>query len=636
MIALARQMWRQHLGGYLAVVLVVAGGAAVTSAVTTVLVAAASGSGLAGLPAVEAQQAAVAAEEMTMPLLGISLGIAVFTACFLTSSAMMFALDARQRETGLLRLLGATPRQLAGLYRAESALLGVVGGALGAALGWPGASGLQAMLARVELSDPRLQVSFSWPATVTSVAGAVLCAVLGAWGPARRAGRDEPVLALALPGGARRTMTVARWVLAVVGVGSALAMLAVPVTPGASIDGPIGLAIGTSLLLIVGLTALAPLLVPVTARLLGAAVQRVAPAVGLLAAADARVHARRTAALAAPILLVVGLYAGLGTLSTTTRAIPDPAGTPVPAALVVTGADGAVRSQSTACSAVDGVAACSATARLPGRWRTGEVSGTDGRVVEPESAAAVLGVRMASGEMGAVGGDVAGVSEYVAGRSEAAGTLTYTDAGGREHEVGVGPVVVALEPYWAPDLLLSFDQLAAWGAPEPAGVEVWVALHPGADPEAVARDLAAALGGATVRTTEQWQADADAADEALNRNALIALFGAAEVLALVAVAVTSASSARERRGQYALLCRTGAARRQVLGAALVEVGLVTAVAAALVLGVQAVLVVRIGQILPGVAVVTPWGELAALFGAAVAVAALTTAAATWQQVRRTT
>jgi putative ABC transport system permease protein len=617
MITLARQMARAHLPGYLAVLGVVAGGAAVTSSATTALLAT-----VGGAPGTDAPDP----REMAEVLLGTSLGVAVFTSCFLAASALMFALDGRGRETGLLRLLGATPRQIARLHRAEAVLLGLVGGAVGSVLGLPGGLATQAALARVGLADPGVSVTFSWIATVTAVAGAVLTTVIGAWGPARRAGRTEPLRALALPGGARRTMTTSRWVLGAVGIGGASATVLVPA------DGDEGdllaLALAGSYLLIIGLTALAPLVVPAVARVVGVAAERCSPGTGMLARADVRRHARRTSALAAPLMLVVGLYAGVGTLSATARDIPRPPGAPMAGSLVVTGGAATAAEQVSGCAAVPGVAACSATAELPGRWRADDVTWSDIRVVDAH-VAAVLGVEMVEGAPTDLRGEVVGTGAV----ERVSGPLVLTDATGREHRLLAGPVFQALDPYWAGGLVLTFDQLAAWGVPEPGGAEIWVALSPGAVAGDVAPRLADHLDGATVRTAERWRADLRAADEATNRHALVALFGAAEALALVAVGVTCASSARERRGQLALLRRGGASVRQVVSAAMIEVLLVTVVAGVLVLAVQAFLIARVGQLVPGVPVTTPWGELAALFGAAVLVALGTSAAGTWRAAR---
>jgi putative ABC transport system permease protein len=624
-------MWRAHLPGYLAVLVVVAGGAAVASATGTVVRAATTGAGLDRVPDAERQRALDLVQGLTGSLLGVALGVAVFASCFLATSTTAFALDARQREHGLLRLLGATPRQVARLCRGEAAVLGLLAGIAGAVVGVPVAGPVQAALARAGLSDERLDVGFSW-AVVAGVAALSLTATMvGAWGPARRAGATEPARALALPGGVRRAMGPARWVVGGTGVAGAAAMLLVPVPEGADPDGAVALALGVSFCLVVGLAAWAPLVVPAVVGAVAPPLRRLAPAVGLLAPADARQHARRTAALAAPLLQVVGLYSGLVTIAESARGLPGPERAAVAADLVLSGGHGTVSDRLAACRQVAGVAACTATAVVPGHaefadgTRTGDV-----RAVDPASAATVLGVE---GDVAAIGGDVVGVGPWAPGP----GALTYVDGQGGRHPVTGGPLVRELEPYWAEDVLLGFDQLAAWGLPDPPEVEVWVVAAPGAGPQGAATlgpGLATALGG-EVRTVAEWLDARRAADEALNRGAMVALFGGAEVLALVSVVVTCASSARDRRDQLSLLQRSGAGPRQVLGAAAVEALLVTGIAGLLLLVVQAFVVMRIGQILPGVPVVTPWPALGVLFGAGSGLALMTSLAATWWVARAT-
>jgi putative ABC transport system permease protein len=62
--------------------------------------------------------------------------ISVFVGVFLIYTSVQAALVRRRREFGLLRAIGATPRQLLGAILAEAGLLGAIGTALGVPLGW--------------------------------------------------------------------------------------------------------------------------------------------------------------------------------------------------------------------------------------------------------------------------------------------------------------------------------------------------------------------------------------------------------------------------------------------------------------------------------------------------------------------
>jgi putative ABC transport system permease protein len=104
------------------------------------------------------------------------------------ANVTMLSVMERVGEIGLRRAIGATGRQIAGQFVAESVVIGLLGGLIGAALG---------VFAVVVISVAR-----SWTPVVDpwiALAGALLGAVVGlvAGGlPARRAARIEPVDAL--------------------------------------------------------------------------------------------------------------------------------------------------------------------------------------------------------------------------------------------------------------------------------------------------------------------------------------------------------------------------------------------------------------------------------------------------------
>jgi putative ABC transport system permease protein len=99
----------------------------------------------------------------------------------------------RTRELGLLRAVGLTRRQLRTVVRIESALIALVGGALGIAGGYL----LGAMLQRAALRTGLLDASLPAGQLLGALAGLVVVALAAAAWPARRAARTDVLAAIA-------------------------------------------------------------------------------------------------------------------------------------------------------------------------------------------------------------------------------------------------------------------------------------------------------------------------------------------------------------------------------------------------------------------------------------------------------
>ena len=115
-------------------------------------------------------------------------GIVLLAGAIGIASVTTLSVMERTGEIGLRRALGATPRQISGQFMAESVILGLLGGLLGAAVGVVGLLGVSLVQGWVPVVSP-----------LTAVGGVFLGGGIGllAGGvPARRAARIEPVVAL--------------------------------------------------------------------------------------------------------------------------------------------------------------------------------------------------------------------------------------------------------------------------------------------------------------------------------------------------------------------------------------------------------------------------------------------------------
>ncbi|MFN7156374.1 MAG: FtsX-like permease family protein [Acidovorax sp.] len=117
--------------------------------------------------------------------------VALFTGAFLVFSVLALSVAQRGPQFALLAVLGATPRQRLALVLAESAALGLVGSALGIALGTAlAATALQLLggdLGGGYFSGVQPALQWSAPAALVYGALGVAAALVGGWWPARAA-----------------------------------------------------------------------------------------------------------------------------------------------------------------------------------------------------------------------------------------------------------------------------------------------------------------------------------------------------------------------------------------------------------------------------------------------------------------
>lgn len=116
----------------------------------------------------------------------ISLGVAGV----LIMNVMLVAVSQRTNEVGILKALGAAPKQIVTLFLAEAALLSMLGALIGLGVGLAGSWLVSELYPALNMTPPIWAVIAS--ASVAVVAGLVFGIL-----PARRAAQLDPVLALA-------------------------------------------------------------------------------------------------------------------------------------------------------------------------------------------------------------------------------------------------------------------------------------------------------------------------------------------------------------------------------------------------------------------------------------------------------
>lgn len=112
-------------------------------------------------------------------LMALLASMAALAAALTVTSSLTTGVLERRGEIGLLKAMGATNRQVVGMFLLEAALLGVLGGLAGAA----GGAGLARLVGIAVFGAPVALSPFGFP---LAVAGAVGITLLGSTLPARR------------------------------------------------------------------------------------------------------------------------------------------------------------------------------------------------------------------------------------------------------------------------------------------------------------------------------------------------------------------------------------------------------------------------------------------------------------------
>lgn len=490
-------------------------------------------------------------------LFGTAGGVTAFVSVFVVASTFAFTVAQRRREFGLLRTAGATPGQLRRMVASEALLVGLLAAATGCALGGRGAPHLASWVVDAGLAPAWFEIGTrTWPYHLAFWTGP-LVALLGVAAASWRAGRTAPTRALREASVDAGTRTPGRLLC-----GAAL-LLTAAVTLVLALAGDPGellhrkTYVTRPMLLITAVALLAPALLPPLFRLL----VRLPGVTALLVRENAAAGVRRTAAVAAPVLVTVGLAGSLLGATATVRAAKSAETRAQTAAHFVVTPRGD--------TALD-----PATLR---RLRT--IPGTTVSATSPSAVYALEeGVALIRSEARAA------VPDALAATSRlplAAGRVTDLDDGSiivneewERHRVGDRVGV------WLGDGTRRFLRVAAvlrTGTGD-NGVYVTPANAPGArpdradvrltadtDPTTAATALRAAAGpSAEVRTTDEWIRATHPESSRTTRHGLHLVLGIALLCTTLALVNTVIMATSDRAPELAALRLAGATRAQTL------------------------------------------------------------------------
>ncbi|MFF8592364.1 ABC transporter permease [Streptomyces sp. NPDC015220] len=495
-------------------------------------------------------------------MFGTAGGVAAFVSVFVVASTFAFAVAQRRREFGLLRTAGATPGQIRRMVCAEALAVGALASATGCLLGLRGAPLLADRVVAAGLAPRWFTIGDStWPYHMAFWTGlfVALCGVVAAsW----RAGRTSPAQALGEASVDSGTLTWGRRLS-----GAAL-LLTGALTLGLALAGDPGELLhrkaytSRPMPLICGVALLAPVVVRPLTRLLAWLPARLPGAGGMLVRENAAAGVRRTAAVAAPVLVTVALAGSLlGATATLSGAKAAETRERTAAAFVVTPAGGA------------GFDAATLTAlrRVPGAEVSATAAGTvyvladgvallrsEARAAEPGPLAATVRPPLAAGRLSDLDDGSIVVNEEWPRHTVGQRVPVWLGDGTRKTlriaavmTTGTGDNGVYVTPRNAPGARVD---------------RVDVAVGRGADAGSVAAGLRAAVrdSGGEVRTGDQWVGAVSPRTDRTTRLGFVLVLGIALLYTGISLANTMVMATSDRVRDLAVLRLAGATRWQVL------------------------------------------------------------------------
>ncbi|MDI2128340.1 ABC transporter permease [Yinghuangia seranimata] len=573
---------------------------------------------------------------------GTTTGLAVCVAVFVVIATFAFATEQRRRELALMRLVGASPRQVRRMVLGEALLIGVAAAITGCVLAPLCTMPLHSWMLDHDVAPSWFTIPFNpLPLLIAFVIG-VASALAGSAATLVRVSLVKPIEVLREDAVERRVMTPVRRLL-----GTAMLIGAVVTGVVISRTEPYLAANARKYqmvpVLYVGAVALlAPILLRPVTRLLTAPLRGSAKAGPLLVRENILTSRRRTAATVVPIVVAVGLAATLLTMQKTGDAVQlarrqqeiHAADVVLPAG---TGVDARTVDKLTAVPGIRVTPTTSMNIRI-GTSEDDQIDSVSANAVPASALGTTVTPPVVSGSLTNLPDDFLVIDEHAA-RSDnlAVGdhVVTLLPNGTRVTCVIAAVIARGLD---GDDTYLS---ASLTGAMTPTRVYLDSRTGTGRpldEQQTAAVNQALAGTGAHLVTYDTYLDTQRAHAAEQSSNAAVVILGIAVTYALIAVANTLAMAVAGRRREFALLGLVGTARAQIVKIAVAEsavavvVGtLLAAVATALAALTQHI---ALDKLIADAPTVIPWTRISETVALCALVTLATAAHATARATRQ--
>ena len=236
-------------------------------------------------------------------------GIALFVGSFVIANTLSITIAQRTRELATLRTLGASRRQVLRSVLLEAFVIGAIASVVGLFVGLLLAKGLNSLLVSFGIDLPQTSTVFKGRTIIVALLVGIVITMIAAVRPALRATRVPPIAA-AREGALLPPSRWAKYGLqaAIVTIVAALALMLVGLLVSSLSTGLRLLAVGVgAVALFIGVSMLAPVLVPPLVRVLGWPAARFGGAAGQLAEGNSARNPARTASTASALMIGLAL-----------------------------------------------------------------------------------------------------------------------------------------------------------------------------------------------------------------------------------------------------------------------------------------------------------------------------------------